>query len=71
MKKDLRSRDMIKMFDITSQTLYNWRKEGMPYSGSGKLLLYDEAEVRKWLNNRNSAEKVKVKEIIKNVYPDD
>ena len=59
MKTDLRSRDLCKMFGVTTQTLYNWRKEGMPFSGSGWMLLYDEQKVRAWLNNRDSAAKVK------------
>ena len=67
MKTDLRTRDIKKMFKVSTQTLYNWRKEGMPYSGSGKMLLYDEKAVREWLNNRDSSDKVT--EVIKSNYP--
>lgn len=67
MKTYLRSRDLCKMFKVTTQTLHNWRKEGMPYSGSGWMLFYDETEVRAWLDNRDSARKVR--EIVKSNYP--
>lgn len=66
MQKDMRSRDIIKMFGISKQTLFNWRKAGMPFSGSGQMLLYDEAEIRYWLDHRNNADKVK--EIIESNY---
>ncbi|NHZ87198.1 MAG: helix-turn-helix domain-containing protein [Planctomycetia bacterium] len=68
MQKDLRSRDVIKMFGISKQTLYNWRKAGLPFSGSGQTLLYDEAKIRYWLDNRDNSEKVE--EVIKSNYPD-
>ncbi len=65
MKKDMRSRDVIKMFGISKATLYNWRKAGLPFTGSGQMFLYDEKEVRYWLNHRDSD---KVKEVIKENY---
>ena len=64
MQKDMRSRDVIKMFSISKQTLLNWRKAGLPYSGSGQMLLYDEKTVRDWLNNRSD----KVKEVLESNY---
>ncbi len=69
MQKDLRSRDIIKMFRISKGTLFNWRKAGLPYYGSGQVLLYDEEKVRYWLEHRDNAEKVQ--EIIKSNYPND
>ncbi|NHZ84871.1 MAG: hypothetical protein GWP19_03210 [Planctomycetia bacterium] len=66
MLKDMRSRDVIKMFDISKQTLFNWRKAGLPFSGSGQMLLYDEKEVRHWLDHRDNADKVK--EVIESNY---
>ncbi len=66
MQKDLRSRDIIKMFSITKQTLLNWRKAGLPYSGSGQTFLYDEETVRYWLDHRDNADKVE--EVIKSNY---
>ena len=66
MRKDLRSRDIIRMFKISKQCLFNWRKAGMPYYGSGQTLLYDEEKVRYWLDHRNSADKIR--EILKSNY---
>jgi hypothetical protein len=57
------------MFGITKQTLFNWRKDGLPYSGSGQVFLYDEAEVRYWLDHRDNADKVK--EVIESNYSND
>ena len=68
-KKYLNTRELCELFPISKQTAYNWRKEGMPFSGSGKMLLYDEKAVREWLNNRDSADKVK--EVVKSNYPTD
>ena len=69
MQKDLRSKDILKMFSISKQTLFNWRKAGLPHYGSGQVLLYDEEKVRYWLEHRDNAEKVK--EIIKSNYLND
>ena len=69
MQKDLRSRDIIKMFSISKGTLFNWRKAGLPYYGSGQTLLYDEEKVRYWLDHRDNADKVK--EVLESNYPTD
>ena len=66
MQKDMRSRDVIKMFGISKATLYNWRKSGLPFSGSGQMFLYDEEKVRYWLDHRDNSDKVK--EVIKENY---
>jgi len=65
MQKDMRSRAVIKMFGISKQTLYNWRKAGLPFSGSGQMFLYDEAKVRYWLDHRDND---KAKEVIESNY---
>ncbi len=68
MQKDMRSRDVIKMFSISKQTLFNWRKAGLPHTGSGQVRLYDEEKVRYWIDHRDNAEKVK--EVIESNYLD-
>ena len=73
--KYLRSRDMRKMFGISVGTLYNWRKQGMPYVGAdgpGLSMFYDEDKVLEWLSNREvtkiEKEKEEVKEVVEDLY---
>ena len=61
----MRSRDVIKMFSISKATLYNWRKAGLPHTGSGQVRLYDEEKVRHWLDHRDND---KAKEVIEANY---
>lgn len=42
---------------ITRTTVWKWRKEGMPYHGSGKALRYKRYEVEEWLKKRESENK--------------
>ncbi len=76
-QKYLKTRDVCKKFDVSIQAVYGWRKLGMPYIGSGKLLFYVEEDVMEWLNNRDCSPKVRekissaeqVKEVIEKNYP--
>lgn len=42
---------------ITRTTVWKWRKEGMPYFGSGKTFRYKRSEVEEWLKKRESENK--------------
>lgn len=37
---------------VTHAAIWKWRKDGMPYIGSGKTMRYRREEVLDWLNNR-------------------
>ena len=69
-KKYLSTAELCVVFPITKQTVYHWRKEGMPFygrEGAGNPKFYIESEVVEWLAKRDSIEKVE--EVIKSVYP--
>ena len=71
--KYLRSRDMCKMFGITLGTLYNWRKQGMPFIGAeglGLSIFYEEDKVLEWISQRKINKKKEVKETVKALYED-
>ena len=62
MQKYLKTRDVCKMFNVTHQSVYEWRQAGMPHIGTGKLIFYIEEEIVEWIRNRRTP-KVKAKEI--------
>lgn len=69
-KKYLSTKQLLELFPITKQTVYNWRKEGMPFygtEGSGNPKFYIEEEVIAWLASRDNT--AKVKEVIESAYP--
>jgi len=76
-QKYLKTKDVAKMFNVSRQSIYEWRQAGMPFIGSGNLMFYIEEEIVEWIKNRNSAPKVKaaidesdkVKEVIESNYP--
>lgn len=68
-KKYLSTKELCVVFPITKQTVYHWRKEGMPYYGSegpGNLKFYIEEEVIAWLKSRDNTDKVE--EVVKANY---
>ena len=77
MQKYLKTKDVAKMFNVSHQSVYEWRQAGMPHIGTGKLIFYIEEEIVEWIRNRNSATKVvektakaaDVKELVKKIYP--
>ena len=76
-QKYLKTKDVAKMFNVSRQSIYEWRQAGMPFIGSGNLMFYIEEEIVEWIKNRNSAPKVKaaidesdkIKEVIESNYP--
>ena len=71
--KYLRSRDMCKMFGITLGTLWNWRKQGMPFvgaNGPGLSIFYEEDKVLEWLSQRKINKKEETKKVVKSLYED-
>ncbi len=69
-KKYLSTKELCVIFPITKQTIYHWRKEGMPFygrEGAGNPKFYIEEEVLAWLDHRDNADKVE--EIVESNYP--
>lgn len=53
MTKLLTTSELAHHLKVTTQTLYNWRKEGMPKTKVGSQYRYDLDEVIEWLKNKN------------------
>lgn len=52
-EKYLTTNQVMEMFNVSRNTLYNWRvEENMPYYGKGTGIRYKEDEVIKWYNDR-------------------
>lgn len=51
--KYLSTKDMMDLFNVTAQTIQNWRKEGLPHKKvSKKTIIYDQDEVMEWISKR-------------------
>ena len=45
--------DLCEIYGVSSRTIANWRKEGLPYEKIGKRLVrYNIKEVDQWLKSR-------------------
>jgi predicted site-specific integrase-resolvase len=48
----IKAKELLKEFNITRQTLYNWRKKGMPCTKLiNGLYQYDVEQIKKWLQS--------------------
>lgn len=56
MSKLLTTKDLQEVLQVTRQSLYNWREEGMPHIMVGSLVRYELDEVMKWLKEQNKKE---------------
>lgn len=52
MKELLTSAELAKYFKVTEQTIYNWRKEGIPSIKIGREYRYELGKVMEWLRKR-------------------
>lgn len=68
-RKYINTTELCVLFPISKQTVYNWRKEGMPFYGTegmGNPKFYIESEVIAWLATRDNT--AKVEEVIQSNY---
>ena len=54
MKELMTSQEVADYFKVTTQTIYNWRKEGVPSIRIGHEYRYNIEKVMQWLAERNS-----------------
>lgn len=52
MKNYITVQELSEMLKVTTQTVFNWRKEGMPCEKFGKIIRFEEDKVLDWLRNR-------------------
>lgn len=50
----LTQKELADKFSITTQTIYNWRKEGCPYIQRGKVLRFSYEDVFKWFKETST-----------------
>lgn len=49
----IRMDDIVKKFQISKPTIYEWMKKGMPVHYVGKLPFFDLKEIEAWIKNLN------------------
>lgn len=50
-EKLLTTKELADKFNVHTNSVYNWRKEGMPYVIAGRNCRYDYEEVKQWLKD--------------------
>jgi excisionase family DNA binding protein len=53
MKNLLTVKELEGKFQVTRQTIYEWRKKGLPYLQIGTRVRFDEKEVLEWIREQN------------------
>jgi predicted site-specific integrase-resolvase len=53
------TKQLCEWLNVTPQTAYNWRQQGLPYIGQGKAIRYNKEEIEKWLRERAEIKKNK------------
>jgi len=53
MKKLLTVKELEKIFQVTRQTIFDWRKKGLPYKKVGRLVRFEKSEVEIWIEDNN------------------
>lgn len=61
MKSLIDTNQLADEFKVSRQTIFNWRKEGMPYHRLNHMIRFDLGEVVDWLKEKG-VEKVGVNE---------
>ena len=56
-KKYLTTKELAKIFSVTTRTVVNWREAGMPYKKLGRIVRFDLKEVLAWSEKRNGGKK--------------
>ena len=56
-KKYLTTKELAKIFSVTTRTVVNWREAGMPYKKLGRSVRFDLDEVLAWSEKRNGGKK--------------
>ena len=49
--------DIAKNYQVTTRTVYNWMKAGMPYRKIGSVLRFDLTDVDRWTMEQQSKTK--------------
>lgn len=53
MKELYTTAEMAKLLKLHEKTIYNMRKEGMPFKVIGKAIRFDTDEVNEWIESRH------------------
>lgn len=54
MNELLTIKEMSKKLKVSRQTIYEWRKKGMPYKTIGAVIRFDINEVADWIEKQNT-----------------
>jgi excisionase family DNA binding protein len=56
MKAYLTTKDVCEILKVSRETLYNWRKDGLPFTRVMTTIRYNLDEVRRWIEEQNKIE---------------
>lgn len=56
MSELLTIKEMAKRLKVSRQTIYEWRKKGMPYKTIGAVVRFNADEVNEWIEKQNNNE---------------
>ena len=59
MEKLLNAKEVADILGVSRQTVYNWRKKGLPCVVVNNIPYYRSSEVSEWLNGQSLANKIK------------
>ena len=46
--------DIAKRYKVSTKTIRNWIKRGMPHLRTGNVIRFDTAEVENWIRNKEN-----------------
>ena len=49
----LTTEDLMDFFNVTRNTIYNWRSEGLPFIKIGRNIRFDPNDVVEWAEKKN------------------
>lgn len=55
-EKLLTTDELCKWLKVSRPTIWRWRKQGLPYTGTERSIRYQPEQVMKWLDNQKSKE---------------
>lgn len=49
----LTTEDLMKIFSVSRQAIFDWRANGMPFIRLGRLIRFEEEKVFEWFKEKN------------------
>lgn len=53
MEEFLTTDELCQLFKVTRRTIERWRKDGLPFVKTGRLVRFEKAQVQAWLDKQS------------------